>query len=92
MSLNENLPGDGDGLIAVSAVLRLRLALGEVAGEAAGLASAEASAFLRPRLDFGAPEGDSSGAGDVAVSPAAAVVSAFLRPRCFAGDSPGLGD
>ena len=38
----ENLPGDGDGLIAVSAFLRLPLALGVAAGDAAGEAAVSA--------------------------------------------------
>lgn len=96
MSLSENLAGDGEALVPVSAFLRLPFALGaaagDVAGAAAGLAAVPASAFLRPRFAFGAPAGDSPGAGDAVVSLVDAVVSAFFRPRCFAGDSPGVGD
>ena len=95
-SPSENLAGDGDALGAVSVFLRppfaLGAAAGDVAGAAAGLAAAPGSAFLRPRFAFGAPAGDSPGAGDTVVSLVDAVVSAFLRPRCFAGDSPGVGD
>jgi hypothetical protein len=97
MSLSENFDGDGEGLVAAAAVFfRLALALGEAAGAAAGdsagLAAVLASAFLRLRLAFGEPAGDSPGAGEAAVSLVVAVASAFFRPRCFAGDSPGLGD
>jgi len=95
-SPSENLAGDGEGLIAASAFLRLPFvfgaAAGDMAGDAAGLVAVAASAFLRPRFAFGAPAGDSPGAGDAAVSLVAAVVSAFLLLRCFAGDSPGVGD
>jgi len=99
-SPSENLPGDGDGLIAVSAFLRLPFALGvaagDAAGEAAGLAAVPASVFLRPRFDLGEVAGDA--AGEAAVSAGDASVSAFLCVRCFAGegapagDSPGAGD
>ena len=93
---SENLAGDGEALGPVSVFLRLPFALGaaagDVAGAAAGLAAVPASAFLRPRFAFGAPAGDSPGAGDAVVSLVDAVVSAFFRPRCFAGDSPGVGD
>ena len=77
-SPSENLAGDGDGLIAVSAFLRVPFALGAPAGEAAGegdvagLGVAPASAFLRPRVALAA--GDSAGAGDAAASPDDAVV------------------
>jgi len=95
-SPSENLEGDGDGLVAAGAFLRvpfgLGVAAGDPAGDAAGLAAVVASAFLRLRFGFGAPAGDSAGAGEAVVSLVAAVVSAFLRPRCFAGDSPGVGD
>jgi hypothetical protein len=77
-SPRENLPGDGEGLAAVSAFLRAPLALGVaagvVAGDAAGLAAVPASAFLRPRLAFGEEAGDASGAGDAAVSAGEAAV------------------
>ena len=95
-SPSENFAGDGDALGAVSVFLRppfaLGAAAGDVAGAAAGLDAAPGSAFLRPRFAFGAPAGDSPGAGDTVASLVDAVVSAFLRPRCFAGDSPGVGD
>jgi hypothetical protein len=39
----ENLAGDGEGLVAVSAFLRPRLAFGEEAGAAAGEEEAAAS-------------------------------------------------
>jgi hypothetical protein len=71
-SPSENLPGDGDGLVAVCAFLRVPFALGVAAGDAAGLAAVPASAFLRPRLAFGEAVGDS--AGDAAASPDDAVV------------------
>ena len=74
-SPSENLEGDGDGLVAAGAFLRvpfvLGAAAGEAAGDAAGLAAVPASAFLRPRLAFA---GDSAGAGDAAVSAGDAVV------------------
>ena len=89
-SPRENLAGEGDGFAAVAVFLRVPFVLGVTAGEAAGLAAVLASAFLRPRLDFGAA------AGDAAVSLADPVVSVFLCARRFAGapagDSPGLGD
>jgi hypothetical protein len=103
-SPRENLPGDGEGLDAVSAFLWVPFALGapagDVAGEgdAAGPAAAPASAFLRPRLAFGDETGDAAGEDDAVVSPGDAVVWVFLCVRCFAGegapagDSPGLGD
>jgi len=95
-SPRENFAGDGDALAAVSVFLRppfaLGAAAGDAAGAAAGLVAGPASVFLRPRLAFGAPAGDSPGAGDAVVSLVDAVVSAFFRPRCFAGDSPGVGD
>ena len=91
-SPSENLAGDGEGLIAVSAFLRLPFVFGAAAGDAAGLAGVVVSAFLPPRFAFGAPAGDSAGAGDAAVLLVPAVVSAFLLPRCFAGDAPGVGD
>jgi hypothetical protein len=95
-SPSENFEGDGDGLVAVAAFLRapfgLGVAAGDAAGDAAGLVAVPASAFLRPRFGFGAPAGDSAGEGDAVVSVVDAAVSAFLRPRCFAGDSPGVGD
>jgi hypothetical protein len=99
-SPSANLPGDGDGLIAVSAFLRPPLALGvaagDAAGEAAGLAAVPPSVFLRPRFALGEVAGDA--AGEAAVSAGDAAVSAFLCVRCFAGggapagDSPGVGD
>jgi hypothetical protein len=64
----------------------------EAAGDAAGLAAVAAAACLRVRFALGEAAGDSAAAGDAAVSAAAVVVAAFLRVRCFAGDSPGLGD
>ena len=103
-SPSENLPGDGDGLVAVSAFLRVPFVLGPAAGEAAGeddaagLAAAPASAFLRPRLAVGEVAGAAAGEADAAASPGDAVVSAFLCVRCLpgggapAGDSPGVGD
>ena len=70
-SPSANLPGDGDGLIAVSAFLRPPLALGVAAGDAAGEAAVSAgdaavSAFLCVRCfaGGGAPAGDSPGDGD----------------------------
>ena len=77
-SPSENLPGDGEGLGAVPAFLRVPFALGPAAGDvagegdAAGLAAVPASAFLRPRLAFGEEAGDA--AGDAAVSAGDAVV------------------
>jgi hypothetical protein len=72
-SPSENLAGDGEGLVAVSAFLRVRFALGAAAGDATGEGDAAvsvvpASAFLRPRLAFGEE------AGDAAVSAGEAVV------------------
>ena len=99
-SPSENLAGDGEALVPVSAFLRppfaLGAAAGDVAGDVAGLAAGPASAFLRPRLAFGEDAGAAAGEADAAVSPGDAVVSAFLCVRCFAGapagDSPGVGD
>jgi hypothetical protein len=71
---SENLPGDGEGLIAVSAFLRLPFALGVAAGDAAGLAAAPASAFFRPRFAVGEVAGSAAGEDDAAVSPGDAVV------------------
>jgi hypothetical protein len=79
-SPSENLPGDGEGLVAVSAFLRVLFALGPAAGDAAGegdsagLAAAPASAFLRPRLAAGEVAGSAAGEEDAAVSPGDAVV------------------
>ena len=74
----ENLAGDGEGLVAVSAFLRLPFALGvaagDAAGDAAGLAAVPASAFLRPRLAAGEVAGSAAGEDDAAVSPGDAVV------------------
>ena len=75
-SPSENLPGDGEGLIAVSAFLlpplALRVAAGDATGEAAGLAAVPASVFLRPRFALGEVAGEAAGeaavsAGDAAV-------------------------
>ena len=91
-SPSENLAGDGEALVPVSAFLRPPFALcaaaGDVAGAAAGLASAAVPAFLRPRFALGEAAGAAAGEDDAAVS---AVVRAFF---CFppAGDSPGVGD
>lgn len=75
---SENLPGEGEGLIAVSAFLRLPFALGvaagDAAGDAAGLAAAPASAFFRPRFAVGEVAGSAAGEDDAAVSPGDAVV------------------
>jgi len=79
-SPSENLPGDGDGLVAVCAFLRVPFALGPAAGDAAGegdsagLAAAPASAFLRPRLAAGEVAGSAAGEEDAAVTPGDAVV------------------
>ena len=73
-SPSENLPGDGEGLVAVSAFLRVPFALGVAAGDAAGLAAVPASAFLRPRLAAGEVAGSAAGEDDAAVSPGDAVV------------------
>jgi len=75
-SPSENLAGDGEALVAVSAFLRVPFVLGEAAGEgdAAGLAAAPASAFLRPRLAAGEVAGAAAGEADAAVSPGDAVV------------------
>jgi hypothetical protein len=77
-SPSANLPGDGDGLIAVSAFLRppfaLGVAAGDAAGEAAGLAAVPASVFLRPRLAAGEVAGEAAGEADAVVSPGDAVV------------------
>jgi hypothetical protein len=73
-SPSENLAGDGEGLVAACAFLRVAFVLGapagDVAGEgdATGLAAVPASAFLRPRLAFGEMAGDAAGEGDAAVS------------------------
>ena len=73
-----------------------RFPLGEVAGDAAGLAAVVAVACLRVRFAFGEAAGEAAAEDDVALSAAGAVVSAFLRARFFAGaaagDSAGLGD
>ena len=94
-----NLAGDADaaGLAAAAVpafVWAARLPLGEVAGDAAGLAAVAASACLRARFALGDSAGEAASDGDAAVSVVDAVVSAFLCDRCFAGagDSPGLGD
>jgi hypothetical protein len=70
-SPSENLAGDGEALVPVSAFLRPRLAFGEDAGAAAGEADAAVSsgyavvsAFLCVRCLAGTPAGDSPGAGD----------------------------
>ena len=77
-SPSENLAGDGEALVPVSAFLRLLFALGaaagDVAGAAAGLAAAPASAFLRPRLAFGEEAGAAAGEAAAVVSPGDAVV------------------
>jgi hypothetical protein len=77
-SPSENLAGDGEALVPVSAFLRLPFALGaaagDVAGDVAGLAAGPASAFLRPRLAFGEDAGAAAGEADAAVSPGDAVV------------------
>jgi hypothetical protein len=77
-SPSENLPGDGEGLVVVSAFLRVPFALGPAAGEAAGDVDAAgltpASAFLRPRLAAGEVAGSAAGEDDAAVSPGDAVV------------------
>jgi hypothetical protein len=79
-SPSENLAGDGEALVAVSAFLRVPFVLGAAAGEAAGegdaagLAAAPASAFLRPRLAAGEVAGAAAGEADAAVSPGDAVV------------------
>ncbi len=91
-SPSENLEGDGEGLVAVAALLRPAFCLGVAAGTAAGLAVATAWVSLRLRFAFRPAAGDSAAAGEAAVSLVAVAVSAFLRPRCFAGDSPGVGD
>ena len=92
----ENLPGDGEAFASASVFLRPAFALdadaGAAAAAAAGLAAALGSAFLRLRFGVCAAAGDSFGAGDAVVVLVDAVVSAFFRPRCFAGDSPGVGD
>jgi hypothetical protein len=86
-SPSANLPGDGDGLIAVSAFLRPPLALGVAAGDAAGEAAVSAgdaavSAFLCVRCfaGGGAPAGDSPGVGDCAWT-AQAVASPIAKKR-----------
>jgi hypothetical protein len=78
MSPSENLAGDGEAVVPVSAFLRLPFALGaaagDVAGAAAGLAAAPASAFLRPRLAFGEEAGAAAGEAAAVASPGDAVV------------------
>jgi len=91
---SENFAGDGAGLVAVSAFLRVPFALGAAAGDAAGLAVAPASAFLRPRL-AGEEGGAAAGEDDAAASLGDAAVWAFVCARFLgapAGDSPGVGD
>jgi len=79
-SPSENLPGDGEGLVAVSAFLRVPFAFGPAAGDAAGEddaagpAAAPASAFLPPRFAAGEAAGAAAGEEDAAVSPGDAVV------------------
>ena len=77
-SPSENLAGDGEGLVAVSAFLRVPFALGvaagDAAGDAAGLAAVPACAFLPPRLAAGEVAGAAAGEDDAAVSPGDAVV------------------
>jgi hypothetical protein len=73
MSPRENLAGDGEAFVAVSAFLRPPFALGDVAGDAAVIA-ASPSAFLRPRLAFGEEAGASAGEADAVVSAVEAVV------------------
>ena len=73
-SPSENLAGEGEGLVPVSAFLRPPFASGAAAGDAAGLAAGPASAFLRPRLAFGEDAGAAAGEADAAVSPGDAVV------------------
>jgi len=86
--------GDGEGFAAAAAAFlrAARLPVGEAAGDAAGLVAVAAVACLRARFALGEAAGEPAGAGDAALSVVAAAVSAFLRVRCFAGDSPGLGD
>ena len=87
--------GEGEGFAAAAAAAFLRAArlpVGEAAGDAAGLAAVAAAVCLRARFALGEAAGEAAGAGDAALSVGAAAVSAFLRVRCFAGDSPGLGD
>jgi len=94
-SAKELLAGDAAaaGLAAAAAAFaRARLPVGEAAGDAAGLAAVAAVACLRARLVLGEAAGEAAAAGDAPVSVVSAVVAAFLRVRCFAGDSPGLGD
>jgi len=95
-SAKVDLAGDGDaaGLAAAAApaFARARLPIGEATGDAAGLAPVAAAVCFRARLALGEAAGEAAAEGDVAVSVAAAVVASFLRVRCFAGDSPGLGD
>jgi hypothetical protein len=95
-----NLAGDADaaGLAAASAFLRVRFALGEAAGDAAGdgdtagLPAVAASAFLRPRLALGEAAGDSAVEGDPACSAGEAAAAVFLCVRCFAGEGDGAGE
>ena len=88
------LAGDADtaGLAAAAVLAFVCLRLGEAAGDAAGLAAVVAAACLLARFALGEAAGETAAEDDVAVSVGAAVVAAFLRVRCFAGDSPGLGD
>jgi hypothetical protein len=78
--LSENFPGDGDGLAAVAAFLRVLFVLAAAAGEAAGdadaagVAAAPVDAFLRPRLAAGDVAGAAAGDADAVVSPGDAVV------------------
>src|SRR5881392_3208939 len=73
-SPSENLPGDGEGLVAVSAFLRVPFAFGPAAGDAAGEddaagpAAAPAFAFLPPRFTAGEAAGAAAGDEDAAVS------------------------
>ena len=83
---------EGDGFVVAVVLAFVCFLLVEAAGDAAGLAAVAAAACLRVRFALGEAAGDSAAAGDAAVSAAAVVVAAFLRVRCFAGDSPGLGD
>jgi hypothetical protein len=69
------------------------LNLGEAVGFAAGLAVASVCAFLRGRLAFGNPVGDSAVAGEAAVSAGEPVASALLCWRCsFAGEGDSAGN
>ena len=81
---------EGDALTEVLGLNKSpNLNLGEAVGLAAGLAVASACAFLRERLAWGDPAGDSAVAGEAAVSAGEAVASALLCWRCF---SAGEGD